>query len=676
LASHVKKEKLSFDFPGKFFYFLFLALLGLSVIIVYLRWSNLELPALAFLHDTPVTPNLERFSFACIFPAITLGLFALTPWIAFLLRHWHLEEAEMLTSLKAGFFLSFVLSLVQKWISPDLMAQGWWGERMRQYNGGFSDFNAFGFFAGALFLWQALTLIKSFTPSGDREKKIGDRSGFLHRFGGRHLTTDFLFLFVALTAISLSGSRTAFIFVLAALMKFLSCQFHRWIKATAIALLALMLVFGLGILGKRIRTSLAQVTDLSSRSNIFLEINAISNGRLAMLRDGGLMVARFPLNGVGAGNFLFYLKYLHFGEKTYYDLPLNQYLLIFSELGLFGGLAFILFLATLLKRPQAGAGRFMLGTMALALFFNNFFWFPEALLLFWIIVSLGKLEPGRPRKIVKAGTAVAVLLFVAMNIHNFQDLHPRIWAREKTTYYNYGFSYPEREGERAFRWSGGQAGVYVYLDKNNPKTEYKLACGAPLSRLPKKQQIVDVYWRGKTLKQVVFKENVEVSLLVEDKAHAEGFLEFRVQPTFNLKKMGLGNESRDLGVKVAARYVMQDSESSGVNFVVDRSEKRQEGKSAFHYLSGWIYVNDHETKEQEVYVQLEKPDGTIVYYLSKPMDRFDVGTYFDNEQYNSSGFYVSIPLTDGLDVESCTIRFIVKNKDGSFLSPIWKISNR
>ena len=55
--------------------------------------------------------------------------------------------------------MSFLLALVQKWLDPGFLAQSWWGLKMHQVNGGFSDFNAFGFFAGVMFFYQALRLI-------------------------------------------------------------------------------------------------------------------------------------------------------------------------------------------------------------------------------------------------------------------------------------------------------------------------------------------------------------------------------------------------------------------------------------------------------------------------------------------------------------------------------------
>jgi hypothetical protein len=260
------------------------------------------------------------------------------------------------------------------------------------------------------------------------------------------------------------------------------------------------------------------------------------------------MLARFPASGIGAGNFLFYLKYLHFRENTWLDLPLNQYLLVFSETGLAGGLAFIFFLAALFRRQRAGSARFMLAVMALALLFNNFFWFPEVLLLFWIFVA--QLDwPATPAS-RKSGIWFALVLmgFAAMNIVDLQDLHPATWAREKGTPYDYGFSYAELDKGHEFRWSGAKAGMYVYSNKGGGV--YRLFCGAPLPSLPGQRQVVDVYWRGKLYRTFVFRSNKEFRLRLE--GAGEGFLEFRVRPAFNLKRMGLGPESRDLGVQVFA----------------------------------------------------------------------------------------------------------------------------
>jgi len=113
-------------------------------------------------------------------------------------------------------------------------------------------------------------------------------------------------------------------------------------------------------------------------------------------------------------------------------------------------------------------------------------------------------------------------------------------------------------------------------------------------------------------------------------------------------------------------------ESHAIRFFMNLGEGRKAGKYRYHNFSGWIYVNNQDSKGQEVYIQLKKPDGIFEHYLTVPMERPDVGTGFSNPIYNHSGFSASIPLKDGLDIDACKIRLVVKNKNGIFKSPEWK----
>jgi hypothetical protein len=115
-----------------------------------------------------------------------------------------------------------------------------------------------------------------------------------------------------------------------------------------------------------------------------------------------------------------------------------------------------------------------------------------------------------------------------------------------------------------------------------------------------------------------------------------------------------------------------EPESQAVNFIIDGYKTIKERTLNYHYLSGWIYINDQETRGQEIYVQLEKPNGTVVNYSTIQIERPDVGTGFKNPLYNASGFSASIPLKDGLVIDACTIRLVVKNKNGIYKSPEWK----
>lgn len=133
-----------------------------------------------------------------------------------------------------------------------------------------------------------------------------------------------------------------------------------------------------------------------------------------------------------------------------------------------------------------------------------------------------------------------------------------------------------------------------------------------------------------------------------------------------------------VGIRFSPRVelALPGPESLIVNFNVDANEERKEGNFSYHYLSGWIFVKDQDSKGQKVYVQFEKPDGTVVHYLTISMKRTDVGGGFNNPFYNYSGFSASIPLKDGLEINACTIRLVVKNKNGIFKSPEWKAWNR
>ena len=87
------------------------------------------------------------------------------------------------------------------------------------------------------------------------------------------------------------------------------------------------------------------------------------------------------------------------------------------------------------------------------------------------------------------------------------------------------------------------------MDRNGESSEIKLVCGAPLPHLKEKKQGVEIYWKGKLYKAITFTENKEFSFKIKSQSLGEGFLEVKVFPAFNLKEMGLGSESRELGIQ-------------------------------------------------------------------------------------------------------------------------------
>jgi hypothetical protein len=350
---------------------------------------------------------------------------------------------------------------------------------------------------------------------------------------------------IALAAIFISGCRTAFLFVLlAAIRIFLSRKTAFLIKALVVLLLAISLLVAGGTLKNRLQQTALQTARISVAADLFHAADAVSNGRLIMLRDGSRMLARFPVSGVGAGNFLFYLKYLRFGEKYYEDLPLNQYLLIASETGLAVGLLFVLFLAMQLKRQKPGVIRSVLAAMAFALFFNNFFWFPECLLLFWIFMAGGDYPEAPARELKPALLWAVVAVFVAFHVLDFRDLHPETLTRQKGVAYDYGFWPGEKNERGTFFWTRSAAGKYFTVDAAR---DLAFFCEAPSEWLQKKNMTVALFWGGKLFQRVVFFENQFKKIQLP--RGQEGFLEIRVHPTFNIKAMNLGADARELGVQ-------------------------------------------------------------------------------------------------------------------------------
>jgi len=530
-ASLLKKERLSFAFPGSRIYFLFLALLWLSVLFVFLRWSNLIYSLPAFFRDTPITPEGQRLSFGVIFPVATLFLFSFSPLLVALVNHHRFSVREALPPLSLGLSLSVGLALVQKTIYPGFLHQKWWLESLGHVNGGFSDYNAFGFFSGLVFLWQAVTLIDDW-PTAKAWRRIAAVP----------------FLLTSLAGISLSGCRTALLFVLATFVYVLfSRKIPLWLRAIFVSTLVILFFAAGGTLKSRVYHSFDRLQRLKDTPNLMQGLDNLTFGRVMMIKNSFSLVRRFPLQGVGAGNFLFYLKYDNYKKVYWEDLPLNQYLLILDELGFAGLAVFIVFLWNL-GRASTRSQRFLLLGAGLALMFNFFLWFPECILLFFILFTTKTMNGShtRPKRFwCTAGVIFLLALSLLGHVIGWRSLDPVSWSKEKGTNHDYGFWYPEKGPTGEFRWSLSSAGIFLFKD-HPPRI--RLSCPAPLSLLRGGKQVVRIFWQGKFQRIVVFRENRDV--LWEPPAGQSGFWEIRVRPTFNLKAMGRGEEGRDLGVQV------------------------------------------------------------------------------------------------------------------------------
>jgi hypothetical protein len=526
---------------GFFPYYLFLVLLFISAIFVFLRWSNITLDSTAAVGaDTPVAPDhpmstdIQRISFGSIFPVVSLFIYFISPFIFFYIKKINPREKIIFKWLSFGFYVSIALAMFQK-ISGRSLISDRLGKELIQVYGGFSDFNAFGFFSGVMFLWSTYE-IKKKNPLG------------------------FVTFTIALAGTILSGSRTAFLFLLAGLGHLLYNALkdrkkqQKIVVAILIAGALLALIFAGGTLKKRLSEG------MSGDEKLFDKLNSITNGRLWMTMFSLETIKDYFVEGVGTGNFTFYLAYKNYlpykqGEKYTYDLTLNHYLLVFTENGILGFLAFVYFLVLLYRRTSK---KLLIGSMLLALLLNNFFWFPEAFLLFWILAALtdnGKEKiPGKSflsRINKRAAVIASIFVIIFYNIISFQSLQPAAWAQTAGYSYDYGFWYPEKNSQgNEFQWTKDRAGFYLRLDKYGQSREIKLFCGAPLTHLKEKQQKVEIYWQGKLYREVVFKENKEFAFKIKSQPLERGFLEFRVIPVFNMEKLGLSPETRNLGIQL------------------------------------------------------------------------------------------------------------------------------
>jgi hypothetical protein len=530
----LKPARGSWQLPlsGNFnFYNLFILFLFISFIFVMLRWSNITIDSYAAVGaNTPVSPGVrsQRISFATIFPVVTLFIYIISPYLFFLFKKIKPDEKKIFSWLSCGFAVSVLIAVMQRIFNTSLISDRL-GKELKQYYGGFSDFNAFGFFSGVMFLWSTYQVKKKNTHG-------------------------YITLFVSLAGCILSGSRTALVFILAGIFNLLFKQTgiaKKKQKLITIVLIGLILISVLvvgGTLTKRLSEG------FSSGDSLFEKLNAITNGRLGMTWFSLETIKDNFIPGVGTGNFTFYLDYKNFGKDYLYDLTLNQYTLIFTENGIFAFIFFSIFLVLIFRNS---AKKLLIGTIFFSLLLNNFFWFPEAYLLFWILAALYENNKDEminrkifDKKYKKVLIVLSILIFISANVIQFGHLHPKTWAKATRTGYDYGFWYKEKDvNGNVFQWTRHRAGIYINLDKNGESPRIRLFCGAPLNHLPKKKQEVEIYWKGKLYDKVVFTGNKEFHFRIKSLKYEPGFLEIKVTPTFNLKKLGLGLETRDIGIQ-------------------------------------------------------------------------------------------------------------------------------
>jgi hypothetical protein len=444
------------------------------------------------------------------------------------------KKSLLIKSFLLGQTVSILVSLLQKYFGLKLFFG------VKPFNGLASHTVPLGFLSSIAFL------LAFYTVSRNRKNLVG-----------------YLFLVTSFIGIIHSTTRTAFITIVFVLIYFFVKV--NWKKKLLIVLVIVLLCINFLYYGRGfdIDKQFKFVNDIEHFFWKSIEIiipgdNPVNIHKILSPRDllwkySLELLTQYPLCGVGPGNFLFFVRYAYYGEYSFYDLPCNQYLFISSDLGLIGLLAFIIFLVGLGKR-KTGIEKWIFICILVLIFFSNYFWYPECFLAFWLAATL---ENGRekPQKI-KARKFLLILfwimtgIYIFSNIYHFQDLHPKTWANKTSTRYDYGFWYEEEnQNGETFNWTRAKAGFYIYLDQGGNSRQFRLVCGAPLKLLKANRQEVTIFWRKRFYKRIIFKENSASVFQIKDRLHGEGFLEIRVDPVFNLKKLDISSESRDLGIQ-------------------------------------------------------------------------------------------------------------------------------
>lgn len=623
------------------YYLVFFMVLFISSFFLFLRWSNITVSLRAVLRDTPVTPSGERLSFGAVFPLLTLFQFSILPLLYILFKNKRLDKIKSLQFLSFGFFISVVIGLVQKFINDEFMVMryGFHTLSKKLKNGGFCDQNSFVFFAGILLFLSVIYFHKN--------RKLSLAIGFIALLGG-----------------FLSGTKIFYVFVIFALiLMFYIIKMDR--KRKIIVFITLIFVFSILMFiggstgGARVKKSLNYLKNSFFANNSkdrFYLLNHATNGRFEMMVNSVKILKKYPIEGVGAGNFLFYNEYQNLDKEHIHDLSLNEYLRVLSETGIIGFLFFILFIIFLsMKFRKENLLGFLFILFILA--FNNYLWFPEIIMVFPLFIYL--LSENREKTEDKIGkrfiivSITAILLFGLFNIIDFNNLHPLKWAVEKNRDYDYGFWYEERDNAgNTYKWTKKSAGIYILNSKR-----FKLSCGAPLDKLPDKKQTVKIFVNGRNIKNITFKSNRVREFVVREKNPF--FLEFNVSPVFNLYKMGLGEEKRDLGIifyhkfkhkKGQSRIItslkslqVYQGEKINIDFIITNSSEDIISSEKGYYLS--YHIKDKSGKsikfdnKRFLIKKAVKPNQTVKLTFPVYFDYPFAGEYIIDFDIVKEGFY-------------------------------------
>ena len=485
------------------FYRDFLLILFISFLFVFLRWSNITLSPIAFFRDTPVTTTGERLSFGAFFPVLSLAIYSLSPLSLFLFENINRKKAYRLLSL--GTLVSFFIALIQISGSKLMLSLG--THKGISYNGGFSDTPGAGTFSGILF---ALILCNY------KELK------------------DLLFLLPPFFMVCVSGSRSGFLLILFSALLFI---FNKNIdKKLRLGTILIIVLLSLTPFFKPLKKRIIPKIKIIAKKSYSIEKNLdiITSKRFTLYKKAFVVLKTYPLSGVGTGIFYLYNKY-RFKDRIN-DIAPSLYFAHLTELGVIGELFFLLFLISFAIGGNSPE-RKVLHMLLIIFLFNNALWNPEVAILFWILLS--GIKP-KNFNFGKWLSPAFLTLFIISSLLTFNSLHPAKWAVKKNSLYDYGFWHLEDN----FRWTKKAAGVYKVFHGE----KIKLKSGYPFEKAKRKKQIVNVYWKGKFLKEIVLTpEEREATFTIK----GEGFLEFRVKPWFRPVDYDINADSRELGVQLS-----------------------------------------------------------------------------------------------------------------------------
>lgn len=109
-------------------------------------------------------------------------------------------------------------------------------------------------------------------------------------------------------------------------------------------------------------------------------------------------------------------------------------------------------------------------------------------------------------------------------------------------------------------------------------------------------------------------------------------------------------------------------EYEGISFFIDSKKISSSGEVS---VSGWAFMEEIETENQNIYLLFTQQDGSQFMYETNSVTRNDVGTHFDNPLYNYSGFSLSTTLNpDEYVLEGLSFQVVIEDNGTYYLSEI------